>query len=139
MVSVVGPPVAAGICHCETCRTWHAAPLNAYAVWLNKDITVTKGEGLLVNYQSERSNRHWCRHCGSGIMNRLNDEVSVVYAMVLAGSGYVHKPSRHIYCEETVFDVQDGVPKYFDLPSELGGSGKVVEEPLRTGMRLPPE
>ena len=70
-------------------------------------------------------------------MNHLSNEVTVVYAMVLVGSGYVHQPSCHIYCEETVFDMQDGLPKYFDLPTELGGSGEMVEEPSRTGMHPP--
>ena len=134
-LKVVGPPVGAGLCHCESCRKWHAAPVNAYSVWPNEAVRVTQGEELLANYQSEKSNRHWCRHCGTGLMNRLSNEVTVVYAMVLVGSGYVPQPSCHIYCEETVFDIQDGLPKYFDLPAELGGTGKMVEEPLRTGMR----
>jgi len=134
-VEVVGPPVAAGLCHCESCRTWHAAPVNAFSVWPNEAVRVTQGEELLENYQTEKSNRHWCRRCGSGLMNRLGNESTVVYAMVLVGSGYVQQPSCHIYCEESVFDMQDGLPKYVDLPTEFGGSGETVEEPSRTGMR----
>lgn len=133
-VKVVGPPVGAGLCHCESCRTWHAAPVNAWAIWMGDAVSVTQGEDLLVGHDTGTTMRHWCSHCGSGLINRKPDGMVVVYAMVLVGSGYVHQPSCHIYCEETVFDMQDGLPKYVDLPTEWGGSGETVEEPSRTGM-----
>jgi hypothetical protein len=67
-VKVNGPPVAAGLCHCEDCRTWHAAPVNAFATWPSDAVSVTQGEGLLSNYESGHGNQHWCRACGSGVM-----------------------------------------------------------------------
>ena len=135
-IEVVGEPAGAGLCHCETCRTWHAAPVNAFATWGNEAITVTQGEDLLVGYDSGTCFRHWCRKCGSGLLNRLRGgELTAVYVMVLGAAGYLHRPSCHIYCEESVFDIQDGLPKYLDLPSEWGGSGERLEEPTRSGIR----
>ena len=32
-IQVEGPPIWAAYCHCETCRTWHAAPVNAASMW----------------------------------------------------------------------------------------------------------
>ena len=63
------------------------------------------------------------------------DGRTVVYAMVLANSGYVHQASCHIHCDESVFDMRDGLPKYVDYPAEWGGSGQTVPEPERSGMR----
>ena len=134
-VKVVGPPAVAGLCHCETCRTWHAAPVNAFSIWLNEAVSIVQGEELLASYQAEKCKRHWCQNCGSGLINHLRNDMTAVYAMVLDGSGYVHQPGFHIYCEASVFDLQDGLPKFFDLPAELGGSGETVEEPSQTGIR----
>ena len=129
-IQVTGPPVTTGYCHCKTCRTWHAAPVNAYASWPNEAVRITDGEGLLENYRGRRSNRHWCRHCGSGLLNRLDNGRTVVYAMILAESGYVHEASCHIHCDEAVLDLQDGIPKYTGWPNS-----EPMEEPLRTGIR----
>ena len=133
-VKVVGQPVGAGLCHCDSCRTWHAAPINAWAIWQGDAVTVTQGEDLLEAYDTGTSMRHWCRQCGTGVLNRKPNGMTVVYAMVLAESSYVHQPSCHIYYEETVFDIQDGLPKYVDLPTEWGGSDKTIDEPSKTGM-----
>lgn len=130
VIQVEGPPARAGYCHCKTCRTWHAAPVNAVAVWLNQAVRVTQGQAVLANYQNESSNRHWCRHCGSGLMNRLGNDYTAVYAMVLSESGYVHEASYHIHCDEAVLDLHDGIPKFMGWrDSEL------MEEPQQTGMR----
>ena len=129
-IQVAGPPVTAGYCHCRTCRVWHAAPVNAYASWPDEAVQITEGEELLENYWDRRSNRHWYRHCGSGLLNRLGNDRTVVYAMVLAESGYVHEASCHIHCDEAVLDLHDGIPMYSGWPES-----EPLEEPLRTRMR----
>lgn len=129
-IRVAGPPVSAGFCHCKNCRTWHAAPVNAYATWPDEAVHITEGEELLDNYQDRRSNRHWCRHFGSRLLNRLAKDRTVVYAMVLAASGYVHEASCHIHCDEAVLDLQDGIPKYNGWPNS-----DPIGEPRRTRMR----
>ncbi|HAA77526.1 TPA: hypothetical protein DCE37_20635 [Candidatus Latescibacteria bacterium] len=101
---------------------------------MGEAVSVVQGEDLLMGHDTGTTMRHWCSKCGSGLVNKKPDGMVVVYANVLAGSGYVHQPSCHIYCEESVFDLQDGLPKYFDLPAEWRGSGKTVEEPSRTRM-----
>jgi len=129
-IQVEGAPVRAGYCHCKTCRSWHAAPINAVAIWPNQAVRVTQGEALIANYQSGSSNRHWCRHCGSGLMNRLGNDHTAVYAMVLSESGYVHEARYHIHCDEAVLDLHDGIPKFMGWRDS-----EPMEEPQQTGMR----
>ena len=66
------------------------------------------------------------------MLNRLAKGRTVVYAMVLADSGYVHEASCHIHCDETVLDLQDGIPKYSGWPNS-----EPIDEPRRTGIRPP--
>ncbi len=134
-VEVTGLPRGAGYCHCEDCRIWHAAPINAWAVRSNDAIRITKGEELLVGYKGSTTHRHWCRECGSSLMNKVGPQRTVIYAMVLAGSGYVHDASFHIHCDEAVLDLCDGLPKFVGLPAEFGGSGETVDERTTTRMR----
>lgn len=65
-------------------------------------------------------------------MNRLNidEDVTVVYAALLTGSGFVHEGSFHIHCDEAMLDLHDGVPKFM----EWRGS-EPMEEPQQTRMR----
>ena len=32
-LTVTGEPAAAGFCHCSSCRSWSAAPVNAFSLW----------------------------------------------------------------------------------------------------------
>ena len=125
-LEVSGQPGNAGFCHCESCRLWHAAPINAWALWKNEYVKIVQGEDLLDGFDTGTSHRFWCRRCGSGILNRKPNGRTVVYAAILAKSGYVHEAICHIHCQESVFEVQVGLPKYQDLPSKWGGSGDLV-------------
>ena len=136
-VTATGKPRASGYCHCESCRRWNTAPINAWASWPGDAVTVTQGEEELLEFDTSdqgRANvRCSCRRCGSGVMNRRHDGVTVVYPSALSGTGYKHEPTLHIHYRERVLDVQDGLPKFADSPTELGGSGEMIEEPPRTG------
>lgn len=127
-LSVSGLPATAGICHCESCRKWHAAPVNSWALWRDEDVTVTQGEDLLMSYANGISHRFWCGRCGTGMMNRKPNGRTVVYAMALSGSGYIHNPSCHIHCEESVLEIKDSLPHYIDLPRKWGGTGEILPD-----------
>ncbi len=45
--SVTGDPVLMGYCHCESCRSWAAASVNAFTLWKPDNVTVTQGQGEL--------------------------------------------------------------------------------------------
>src|SRR5436190_13148725 len=64
-VVVTGAPVAMGYCHCESCRQWSAAPVNAFTLWAPDAVEVTKGASLIGSFAgTPRSHRKWCRTCG---------------------------------------------------------------------------
>ena len=58
-----------------------------------------------------------------------------VYANLLLG--FTHEPTLHANYGSKMVSVRDGLPKFQDLPAELGGSGEVwpisVIGSLRTG------
>ena len=61
--------------------------------------------------------------------------MTAVYPMTLAGpqDTFKFEPAFHIFYEERVMDVGDGLPKFVDVPEQFGGSGKTVEEASSTG------
>ena len=64
-IEVTGEPVAAGYCHCESCRSWSASPVNAFSLWKPDAVKVTKGEGNIgVYHKTEKSYRKFCNVCG---------------------------------------------------------------------------
>jgi hypothetical protein len=42
-VEVTGEPAAMGYCHCQSCRTWSAGPVNAFTLWKPENVRVTEG------------------------------------------------------------------------------------------------
>ena len=42
-LQVTGAPKAQGYCHCTSCRTWSAGPVNAFSLWDPAAVKITKG------------------------------------------------------------------------------------------------
>jgi hypothetical protein len=127
-LEVTGDPVGAGYCHCATCRSWSAAPVNAFTLWKPEAVTVTQGADLIGEYnQNDRSYRQWCRACGGHLLTRHPQWGLVdVYAATIPGFPFV--PEVHVNYASTVLPMKDGLPKLEDFPTELGGSGEIVAE-----------
>ncbi len=132
-VEVQGEPAASAICHCHSCRKWHAAPLNAWSIWPSAKVTISGG-ATITSDTDEASGRVSCAKCGGCVANhKPKANMTVVYPMTLAGSGLAYSPAFHIYYDERVMDVADGLPKYADMPEAFRGSGERVDEPEKTG------
>ena len=43
-------------------------------------------------------------------------------------STFAFKPAFHVHYQETVQPMQDGLPKFKDLPAEAGGTGEELAE-----------
>ncbi|HEY5089685.1 MAG TPA: GFA family protein, partial [Polyangia bacterium] len=41
-IAVTGEPAGMGYCHCASCRTWSAGPINAFVLWKLDAVEVTK-------------------------------------------------------------------------------------------------
>jgi hypothetical protein len=125
---VTGEPVAAGYCHCSSCRSWAAAPVNAFSLWKPEAVTVTKGEEhIVVFHKTEASYRKFCRICGGHLLTEHPPFGLIdVYAATIPT--YRHEPQLHVNYAETVLPMRDGLPKLKDFPKEMGGSGEMLPE-----------
>ncbi len=126
--TVTGEPAAMGYCHCESCRSWSAGPVNAFTLWKPEAVRVTKGADNIGTYnKTPNSARKWCRTCGGHLFTEhpglgLTD----VYAALIPDLSF--KPGVHVNYQEAVLRIHDGVLKLKDFPAEFGGSGATVPE-----------
>jgi len=127
-VMVTGEPAGMGYCHCSSCRSWSAGPVNAFTLWPTSAVSITKGTDKVGAYQrSDNSIRKWCTVCGGHIMtDHPRWDLIDVYAAVIPSVPFT--PGVHVNYQETVLPMKDGLPKQRDFPKELGGSGQLMEE-----------
>ena len=102
-IEVTGAPEAMGYCHCLSCRSWSAAPVNAFALWKPENVKVTKESEFV----------------GRFMKTNLNDRQFCMKTFT---------PGVHVNYAETVLRMTDGLPKLKDFPAAFGGSGVVVPE-----------
>jgi hypothetical protein len=126
--TVTGEPAAMGYCHCESCRTWSAGPVNAFSLWQPEAVKVTQGAEKIGEYhKTPRSHRKWCTACGGHLFTGHPQWNLVdVYAAVIPDFPY--QPGVHVNYQETRLPMKDGLPKLKDLPKEMGGSGATLAE-----------
>jgi hypothetical protein len=126
--TVSGEPAAMGYCHCESCRTWSAGPVNAFTLWKPESLKITKGADSIGSYaKTPKSQRKWCKACGGHLFtDHPHWNLVDVYAAVIPGFEY--KPGVHVNYQETKLPIHDGLPKLKDLPKEMGGSGVALQE-----------
>ncbi len=127
-VEATGAPRVMGYCHCRSCRSWSASPVNAFTLWATDSVRVTNGAELIRTYlKSENSHRKFCTQCGGHIMSEHPGFGMVdVYAATIPGLEFT--PAVHVNYSETVLRMTDGLPKYADFPEAFGGSGTLLPE-----------
>lgn len=126
--TVHGAPVAMGYCHCDSCRSWAAAPVNAFTLWKPEAVVVTQGAEQIGSFaKTPRSRRKWCKSCGGHLFTEHPGwGVTDVYAAVIPEFAY--QPGVHVNYQETKLRLHDGLPKMKDMPAEMGGSGVTLPE-----------
>jgi hypothetical protein len=127
-ITVSGAPEGAGYCHCNSCRSWSASPVNAFTLWKPDAVEVTQGgDQLGEHHLNARSYRQWCKACGGHVMTRHPQwELVDVYAATIPT--FPFEPGVHVNYESTVLRMKDGLPKMKDFPAEMGGSGETLAE-----------
>ena len=125
-VEVTGSPEAMGYCHCNSCRSWSGAPVNAFSLWKAEAVRVTSGAEDVATFQKTKfSQRQYCKKCGGHLMNNHPTIGLVdVYAATIPTLKFI--PAVHVNYAETVLPMRDGLPKLKDFPAELGGTGEVM-------------
>ena len=126
--TATGAPVAMGYCHCASCRHWSAGPVNAFSLWAPTALTVTQGADRIGAYnKTPISHRKWCTQCGGHLFTDHPTMGLVdIYAAMLPTLAFA--PGVHVHYQETVLHIHDGLPKFRDMPSEMGGSGELLPE-----------
>jgi hypothetical protein len=127
-IEVTGEPAGAGYCHCGSCRSWSASPVNAFTLWPTDAVKVTQGEDQIGEYnENEQTYRQWCKVCGGHLLGRHPQWGLIdVYAATIPDFEFT--PGVHVNYASTVLPIRDGLPKLKDFPAELGGSGEAVPE-----------
>jgi len=125
-LTVSGEPAGMGYCHCDSCRHWAAAPVNAFSLWRPEAVQVTRGaDNIGTCNKTPRSNRKWCKTCGGHLFTEHPGLGLVdVYAAVIPD--FPFRPGIHVNYQETRLPMADGLPKMRDMPKEMGGSGIVM-------------
>jgi len=127
-ITVTGAPEAMGYCHCRSCRSWSAGPVNAFTLWKPDAVAITKGEEFIATFEkTPLSQRKFCGKCGGHLMTG-HDPISLVDVYAATIPDLAFKPELHVNYAETVLPMHDGLPKLKDFPAELGGSGESVPE-----------
>ena len=126
--AATGEPAAMGYCHCTSCRTWSAGPVNAFTLWPEGTVEVTEGADKIGEYHlTEKSYRKWCTECGGHLFtDHPGWKLTDVYAALLPTLDF--KPALHVHYQETRLPMKDGLPKMRDIPAEMGGSGQTMAE-----------
>jgi hypothetical protein len=127
-ITATGAPEGMGYCHCRSCRSWSAGPVNAFTLWKPGNVKVTRGAELVGHYmKTPVSDRRFCTKCGGHLMTDHPPLGLVdVYAATIPDLAF--QPGVHVNYAETVLPMQDGLPKFKDFPKEFGGSGDMIAE-----------
>jgi len=127
-LEISGEPAVQAYCHCESCRRWFGAPVNAATLWPPQNVKIVKGADNLGLYKiTEASHRQFCKTCGAPVLiGHPGLGMTDVPAVSIAGLSY--KPTVHVNYGEKVMSVRDGLPKFKDFPKEFGGSGDMLAE-----------
>ena len=128
LFTVTGEPAGMGYCHCESCRSWAAAPVNAFTLWKPESVKITSGAGDVGTFnKTAKSYRKWCKKCGGHLFTEhpLWGVIDVYAASI---PDFPYQAGVHVNYQETELRIKDGLPKMKDMPAEMGGSGVVLAE-----------
>jgi hypothetical protein len=127
-IEVDGEPEAMGYCHCESCRSWSAGPVNAFSLWKPDAVKVTKGRDQIGMFaKTPASERQFCKTCGGHVMvSHPGFGLVDVFHATIPTLDFM--PGVHVNYQETVLPMKDGLPKFKDFPTEFGGTGEMIVE-----------
>lgn len=124
-------PLDSKLCHCTTCQTQHAAPFQWAAIFHKEDINFSHGHHDLEWYDpTEKTTEHKlpckvrCSFCHSPIMDEGRNMILLFPSLINLETQEAKdnfKPRCHIFYEQRVMDIPDGIPKWtkIDKTSDL--------------------
>jgi hypothetical protein len=124
-IEVEGDPIDMGFCHCASCRAYSGAPFVAFAIWPAEKVTASGGIGSYNKVGTTA--RKFCLRCGGHFMLDHPD-MGVVDVRAAVLPSLIFVPKAHLFYSERVIDIADGLPKFADMPAEIGGTGECLPE-----------
>lgn len=126
--TVTGSPAGMGYCHCDSCSSWSAGPVNAFTLWKPEALQITRGVDNIGTFnKTPRSFRKWCKTCGGHLFTE-HPVMGLIDVYAATIPAFPYHAGIHVHYAETRLPIKDGLPKMKDLPSEMGGSGISVPE-----------
>lgn len=121
-IQAEGEPILMGYCHCNSCRQWSGAPVNAFALWSADDVGVTKGAAQVCTYnKTEVTYRKSCTTCGGHLyLEHPSMGLADIRPAIIRGLRFT--PTIHIFYAESVLPIDDGLPKFAAMPDEDGAA-----------------
>jgi hypothetical protein len=117
-----------GYCHCNSCRHWSAAPVNAFTLWQPENVRITRGEENIGTFNKNAAKLSQVVQDMRGHVFTEHPELGLtdVYAAVIPDVAFI--PGLHVNYSETKLPIRDGLLKLKDFPHGFGGSGIEVVE-----------
>jgi hypothetical protein len=127
-LETAGEPEGMGYCHCRSCQSWSAAPVNAFSLWKPDAVRVVSGAEHIATFaKTPLSERHYCTQCGGHLMT-VHPPLGLVDVYAASIPTLRFAPGLHVNYAETVLPMRDGLPKFKDFPTAFGGSGEMSPE-----------
>ncbi|CAE7203253.1 unnamed protein product [Symbiodinium sp. CCMP2592] len=117
-----GTPVSACYCHCNACRRYTKQLFSAMALFSPSAVEV---RGTATSYATSADlARFHCARCGSHLYEEGGGLRMVPIAMLAQGTEIPEEvwPRAHIFYENRVVDVRDGLPKYKEFDVDFSKS-----------------
>ncbi len=122
-------------CHCKDCQKFHQHSPVGLIAFPRPVLSITKGADNISSLNISKnftSVRHICKTCGFRLFNeKVNLDRVTFPATSLQADGFKFEPSCHIWAQSATAEnlelyKNDGLPKFVDLPIQIGGSGDVL-------------
>jgi hypothetical protein len=123
VLTLQGDPLAEVYCHCDDCQRAHSAAYVLRAIFPREAVRITSGETRV--WKNRLRDMTICASCGSHLFGGREESPfrGVNASLFPAGS---FRPRAHLHCRYAVMPVNDGLPHYYDLPKDQGGTGELV-------------
>ncbi|HML96494.1 MAG TPA: GFA family protein [Thermodesulfobacteriota bacterium] len=117
-IKAEGEPILMGYCHCDSCRRWSAAPVNAFALWNTGEVHVTMGVRNIRTYNktADTSANRARRAAATSTWSTPRSGLIDIRPAVIRRLPF--KPEIHIFYAESVLKIDDGLPKFDGMPDE---------------------
>ncbi len=123
-LTITAAPVAQLYCHCDDCRSAHAAAYVAESLYPAEAVEVTGLAPEPVVVKATRRMR--CPACSTHLFSEIESAgLRSVNAFLLPAEAFT--PQLHIQCQHAILPVADNLPHYKGFPPAFGGTDERVE------------